>query len=87
MFRLYRVEARSREQYGVLTGFAPVDSRDAAQIAKAVTALPEQHRLAINWHYVKPIGPLRMARALGVTREGLAHLVRDGRQMLINRGY
>ncbi len=63
-----------------------VDRMDATKIAKAVAALPEKHRAAINWHYVKPVSPKRACGAIGINMEGLANLVRDGRQMLINRG-
>lgn len=62
-----------------------VDRMDAAKIAKAVAALPASHRAAINWSYVKPVSPKRACQAIGTSMEGLALLVRDGRQMLINR--
>ena len=63
-----------------------VDRMDAQKIAKAVAALPQSNRSALSWHYVKPVSPKRACQALGVGMEGLAQLVRDGRQMLINRG-
>jgi len=63
-----------------------VDSADATRIAKAVSALPENHRHAINWAYVKPVNPSKICRKIGTSKEGLAKLLRDGRQMLINRG-
>lgn len=66
--------------------FMPVDKLDAAKIAKAVIALPEKHRAAVNWSYVKPVAPMRAARSLAVSLEDLARLVVDGRQMLLNRG-
>jgi DNA-directed RNA polymerase specialized sigma24 family protein len=62
-----------------------VDRLDAAQIAKAVATLPVKHRSALNWHYVKPVSPKRACQALGESMEGLALLVRDGRQILINK--
>lgn len=62
-----------------------VDRMDAAQMAKAVAALPAPHRAALNWCYVKPVSPKRACQAIGTTMEGLAMFVRDGRQMLINR--
>ena len=84
MFRLYITPARGRSGDGVTYGM-PVDTGDASRIAKAGVALPEGHRAAINWHYVKPVSPRRAAAALGTTLTGLALLVRDGRQMLVNR--
>jgi DNA-directed RNA polymerase specialized sigma24 family protein len=63
-----------------------VDAIAAQAVEKAVTALPDAHRSAVQWCYVFRTGPLKMCRALGVNREGLAMLVRDGRQMLVNRG-
>jgi hypothetical protein len=84
MFRLYRSsDARNADR--IAFGGAPVDKMDAAKIAKAVTALPEQHRAAINWSYVKPVNPRRAASSIGTSIEGLHNLVRNGRQMLINR--
>lgn len=62
-----------------------VDRMDAARVAKAVAALPPDHRTAINWHYVKPVSPKRACERLSCSMERLAQLVRDGRQMLINR--
>lgn len=63
-----------------------LDTADAAQVAKGVAALPQAHRQALGWHYVKPVSPRRACQAFGTTMAGLAKLVRDGRQMLINRG-
>lgn len=84
MFRLYRAPAQSRGAEHSWSSM-PVDGMDAQRIAKAVTKLPEPHRRAILWSYVKPINPKRQAQQQGVTLEGLALLLRDGRQMLINR--
>lgn len=63
-----------------------VDRMDAAHVAKAVAALPAAHRAAVNWSYVKPVNPKRACQAIGTSMAGLAALLRDGRQMLINRG-
>jgi hypothetical protein len=62
-----------------------VDRMDAANVAKAVAALPAPHRTALNWCYIKPVSPKKACQALGTTMEGLALFVRQGRQMLINR--
>lgn len=86
MFRLYIAPARARSSDGITYGASSVDTLDAARIAKAVSALPEKHRNAVNWCYVRPVAPIRAARAIGVSLDGLMQLLRDGRQMLVNRG-
>lgn len=85
MFRMCQGSARARGDYGAATGI-PVDRYDAMRIGKAVIALPGPHRAAINWSYVKPVSPRRAAQSIGTSLEGLALYVRDGRQMLVNRG-
>jgi hypothetical protein len=84
MFRLYIAPARARGAEHTWSG-VPVDGMDAARIAKHVAQLPEKHRHALNWSYIKPVNPRRAAQMIGVTLEGLLLLVRDGRQMLLNR--
>jgi DNA-directed RNA polymerase specialized sigma24 family protein len=86
MFRLYiaPARARSREEASMSVS-VPVDKDDAVKIAKAVVALPADHRAALNWHYVKPVNPARAARSLGVSLDGLASIVRNARQMLLNK--
>lgn len=66
-------------------GPALVDGADAAVMQRAVVALPEKHRHAINWAYAKCGNPRREAQRLAVSLEGLGLLVRDARQMLLNR--
>jgi hypothetical protein len=86
MFRLYVPSARAKSGDGVTFGGGmPVDQMDAAKLARAIIALPEPHRRALHWHYIKPINPRRAASDMGTTLEGLALLVRDGRTMLVNR--
>lgn len=63
----------------------PTNELDGQAMEKAVALLPIPHRDAIRWSYVWRGGPLHMARRLGVTKDGLMRLVRDGRQMLMNR--
>jgi hypothetical protein len=84
MFRLYRSAARARGAEASWSGIA-VDGPDASRIARYVAQLPEPHRRAIQWSYVKPVSPRRAAAEIGTSLEGLALLVRDGRQMLVNR--
>jgi DNA-directed RNA polymerase specialized sigma24 family protein len=84
MFALYR-STDAKRAYGDETT-VQIDKLDAAVIAKAVAVLPDKHRRALHWSYVKPHRPSAMARELGVGLEGLSQLIRDGRQMLVNRG-
>lgn len=63
----------------------PTDTLDGHRLEKAVAQLPIPHRDALRWNYVHKGGPLHAARKLGVTKDGLLKLVRDARQMLINR--
>lgn len=82
MFRL-----SASDQWGRRPGAGlSLDRSDAIVIARAVTALPEAHAAALNWYYVKPVNPRKAAETMGVSMDGLAALVLDARQMLINRG-
>jgi hypothetical protein len=63
----------------------PLDTLDAVKIEKAVHALPDAHSFAVQWSYVFGGNPRRAAQHVGETLAGLAQLVNDGRQMLINR--
>jgi hypothetical protein len=85
MFRLFISPARARGG-DIVTFSVPVDRSDAIRISKAVIALPDKHRSAIQWAYVKPVSPRRAAAAIGTSLDGLALYVRDARQMLLNRG-
>ena len=82
MFRMYQSKSRQWHAPVIQT---PVDTLDAALVEKAVAALPEKHRDAIRWSYVHCGNPVAMARALGVSKQGLADLVEAGRTMLANR--
>lgn len=82
MFRGYR----SSDQYSGHVVSDPVDTADAVRVQKVFVGLPELHRHALQWHYVYPIAPRRMAQALGLTPEGLAQTVIDARNMMLNRG-
>ena len=63
-----------------------VDAIDAAQVAKAVAALPEKLRLVMAWNYVNPTSPVLAAKAIGVPIRDLQVLLNRARQMLIDRG-
>ena len=82
MFRGYR----SSDQYSGHTVSDPVDSADAVKLQKVFVGLPELHRHALQWFYVYPIAPARMARELALTTAGLAQTVIEARNMMRNRG-
>lgn len=82
MFRLYKSKAF---QWEMPTIACPVDTLAAVEMEKAVSALPEKHRAAIRWSYVFAGHPARMARELGVSKQGLLDLIASGRTMLKNR--
>lgn len=82
MFRGYR----SSDQWSGHVVGDPVDSADAVRVQKVFVGLPELHRHALQWFYVYPVAPRRMAQALGLTLDGLAQCVIDGRTMMKNRG-
>ena len=83
MFRMYQSKSRQWEASPHIG--TPVDAIDAALMEQAVYALPEKHRDAIRWSYVHCGNPVAMARALGVSKQGLADLVEAGRTMLQNK--
>jgi DNA-directed RNA polymerase specialized sigma24 family protein len=82
MFRHFRASKQWETSPYIGT---PVNTLDAAVLEKAVYALPDKHREAIRWWYVYRRDPVRMARLLGVSKQGLADLVNAGRTMLQNR--
>lgn len=82
MFRGYR----STDVWAAPSVSEPVDSIDGMRIAKAVYALPEEHRKSVTWHYIEPwVVPFKVCKMLACRPETLAQLVIDGRQMMINR--
>lgn len=83
MFRL--AKSADKGGYGAAT-VEPVDREDAHQIGLAVYMLPEPHRVALHWYYVKRTSVAAGCRALSVRASALALYVIDGRRMLVNRG-
>ena len=81
MFRLYQSKARQWEAPVIQD---PVNALDALAIERAVSALPHKHRAAVRWCYVFQSNPAGAARALAVSKQGLADLVSVARTMLIN---
>ena len=82
MFRMYQSKARQWEAPVIQN---TVNTLDAMKLEKAVAALPDKHRDAIRWSYVKRSNPIGMAQKLAVSKQGLADLVDAGRTMLKNR--
>lgn len=82
MFRMFVSKARQWEAPVI---HAPMNTIDALLVEKTVALLPEKHREAVRWSYVHCGNPVAMARMLGVSKQGLADLVTDGRTMLQNR--
>ena len=83
MFKMARSNSR---QWHTPEVRAECNTLDAAVLEKAVYALPEAHRAAIRWCYVYKYAEDRYRRQHGgIERDTLMRLIRDGRQMLINR--
>jgi DNA-directed RNA polymerase specialized sigma24 family protein len=82
MFRQYRSHAW---QWHTPEVRAQANIPDAVAMEKAVSLLPEKHRAAVRWAYVACGHPAKMARDLGVSKQGLMELVVAGRTMLRNR--
>lgn len=84
MFRLYRsAEVWDHEKNQQKP--QPIDPMDAQRIEKAVSVLPDGHRLAIRWCYIVRCRTVQVCKAIGVSRDGLVGLIAEGRQMLVNR--
>lgn len=81
MFRMYRSHAW---QWHTPEIRQQINVPEAVEMEKAVSGLPEKHRTAIRWHYCFCGHPARMARELGVSKQGLADLVVDARVKLRN---
>ncbi len=82
MFRQYRSNAW---QWHTPEHRISCDIIDGQMVEKAVSKLPAPHREALRWCYVHRCSAIHACRALGVSYEGLARLIRDGRQMMCNR--
>ncbi len=83
MFRLPRSNSR---QWHAPELRSKLNELDGQALEKAVYALPELNRDALRWNYVGRSSPAPICRMLGTNYAGLAIYIRDGRQMLINRG-
>lgn len=75
--------AKPAQHWEAINPASPVDKIKAQRTEKLVAAMPHKPQFAIRWSYVFRTPPRKAANALGVTLEGLALLVRDGRQMIL----
>jgi DNA-directed RNA polymerase specialized sigma24 family protein len=82
MFRQYRSNAWQWERPELRV---QASIPEAVEMEKAVSLLPEKHRMAIRFAYVFCGSPGRVCRDLGVSKAGLMELIENGRSMLINR--
>ena len=81
MFRQYR----SSDQWHGTTSSPTVDQQDAAKVNAGWQKLESDQRAALAWQYVTPSSPAKACKGIGCTMDGLAALVVQGRQELINR--
>lgn len=82
MFRQYRSGAW---QWHAPEARPQGSPQDHLAIERAVTGLPDKHREALRWCYVWPYVPVGKVRQyLAVTRDDLARLIVDGRDMVKN---
>lgn len=80
MFRHYR------HGYEEPRAGSGVDSLDGQAVEKVVTSLPEKHRTALQWAYVKPWIPvLAVRRVLGLKHQALYDVLQEARCMVANR--
>jgi len=61
------------------------DILDALAIERAVSSMPDKQRDALRWYYVKRSDAMGMCRFLGLSKQGLADCVFNGRTMLRNK--
>lgn len=81
MFRLFR----SSYTMVAREALRPIDHLDAKKVGQGVAALPIPHRLSIHWCYIIRNSPKKACQEIGTNLPGLARLIHDGRQMLVNR--
>ena len=83
MFRMARSNSRQWHQPEIRD---TINTLDAADVEKAVSHLPPPYRDALRWFYVIKYPSERVyRRKAGLAPEGLLRVLRDGRQMLVNR--
>ena len=81
MFKQYR----SSDQWEGTTSSPTIDQLDAGKINRAWQQLEADCRAALAWQYVTPSSPAKACKVIGCTMDGLAALVVQGRQALIDQ--
>jgi hypothetical protein len=84
MFRYYR---SSDVHEAAPLNVEPIRPMDAMRMEKAITAMPERHRISLQWcyYYCHQGASIAVAcRALAVSNQGLIDLIHTARQMLTN---
>ena len=82
MWRGFRPSEQYRDSQDTQDSFSVIE---CLATEKAVSFLPGKERDAIRWAYVFQGSPLRMARELALTKQGLADTVDRARTMLKNQ--
>lgn len=84
MFRMYQSKARQWDPEPHIP--VAINGMDALEVERAVSMLPEKNRTVIRWAYVYGWVPAKkVQRELALTHDGLAVMLRDGRDMVKNR--
>lgn len=86
MHPMWRKSRSNAFQWHSIGPSVAIDTLKAAEMEKAICALPQKHRHAIRWWYVWRYGELKVRRELGLTHDGLVDLLHAARCMLTNRG-
>ena len=81
MFRQAQSNARQWHPPEIQT---PVNTIQADEVEKAISAMPHKHKTALRWAYVWRDSPVKVAKSLAVNKEMLFDLLIDGRNMLKN---
>lgn len=82
MFRQYRSHAWQWETPEVKI---ESDPNECFLLEKIIASLPEKHREALRWYYVRPISPTKIANHLAVSTMRLFEIVIEARDMAWNR--
>jgi len=86
IFQQYRPEEIPDWQLWATVDKPPAPDLNAGwKMERMVRNLPEKHREAIRWRYVRRTDPRKQARILAISVSVLHDLVHDGRSMLKNR--
>ena len=79
MFRQAQSNSRQWHPPEITT---PVDTLDAVEVEKEISAMPHKYKTALRWNYVWRNSPVKIAKSLEVSKDALFDLVIDARNML-----